>query len=178
MLQRTFNLTRETIHHGKTEVSKMSFGILLQNLFHVPACLIVLAVVHERDSVIKVFFRRFEVGGRPAQLLIAIVQVDASPIGKLSRSRGDNLFQQAFRLLELVFLHSLEASLVVLHSLCKSRVSLESVLWLRGWGFLRRHRLSFPNNLCFVGLSRRTFNVCCHFSLHSIVSLRPTVESR
>src|ERR1700690_386135 len=48
--------------------------------------------------------------------------MDGGAIGQLLAGAGKNLLKVGLRLVELVFLHGAQTCLVILHSLCKTRV--------------------------------------------------------
>src|SRR5260370_42403291 len=111
-----------------------------------------------------------------AEVLVARMQMNTGAVRKLSGAVGDDLFEQSLRLFEFVLLYRLEPGLVILHSLCKSRVRF-TWRFLRGDGrLLRCHRLSYPGGLCSLWLGSRPFNLRRISFLHSIQSLRPPAE--
>ncbi len=95
-----------------------------------PACLVILARIHERDRVVEMLLMGLEAGRSLAELLIARAEVDSGPVRKFPGAIGNEPFQQALGLLKLVLLHGLESSLIILHSLCKNGILLEGRLRL------------------------------------------------
>src|ERR1700727_4024777 len=104
--------------------------------------------------------------------------MDACAVHERHLATGHDFFQESFGFFKFVLLHGARSSLIVLHSLCKSRVFLEYRFLRRDWWFLPRHRRSIPKGLCYLWFSRRTFNTSCHFFLHSVISSRPESKWR
>src|SRR5947209_14182704 len=114
------------------------------------ARLLILAEIHQRDGVVKVLILAFEGGGATGQLLIAIVEIQARTVCQFLGAAGNNLLHERPGFFEFVLLHELESSLIVLHSLCKSRIL--RGLGFRGSGrwFLLRHGFCTSKCLSFV----------------------------
>src|SRR5690242_7329995 len=79
-------------------------------------------------------FRALELGGGPLQMLVAGIEVDRDPVGQLFAGASHSFLQESLGLFEFVLLHGTQPGLVVLHSLCKTRIFTHGFL---GCGFLR-----------------------------------------
>src|SRR5579864_8319284 len=172
ILERAFNLPGKAINHGHAVIGEVCLGIALEDFFHVGASLIKLTAIQERNSVIKVLFMGLERGGSACKLLVAKIQMDPGAVHKFAVAGSENFLQQGFGFFEFMFLHGLDSSFVILHSLCKTRIFPVCRFLRRSRWFLPRHRRSSPNRFSFQRFSRRTFNTSCQFLLHSVVSLR------
>ena len=78
----------------------------------------VVAHIHQRNRIVKVFFRRFELVGRRAlQMLVADVEVNRGAVGQFLAGAADHLLKMRLRLVELMLLHRAQAGFVALQGL-------------------------------------------------------------
>src|SRR5580700_6440319 len=82
----------------------------------------VISDVHQRNGVVVVFFGIPELRDRALCLLIARVQVNRGAVCQFLAAPADHFLEVGLRLVEFVFLHRAQTGLVILHSLCKTRV--------------------------------------------------------
>src|SRR3954471_17313595 len=109
-------------------------------------------------------FRGLERAGRSlAHLLVAGIEVDEGTVGQFPDSTLAHLLQMRLGALIFMLLHGLESSLVILHSLCKTRIEAQVVIggFPLGSGGWFRHAPS--KCLCNLELSRCLFKFCLGF---------------
>src|SRR6266581_4916005 len=132
------------------------------------ASVVEISVVDQRDGEVIMFFWGLERPGRSfAELLRAGVQVNSSAIGEFPHATRAHLLQQGLGTLVFVLLHGLQTSLIVLHSLCKTRIEAEIVVGRfsprgrdRLWGSPSKY-------FCNLQLRGRLFKFCLGFFYHS-----------
>jgi hypothetical protein len=123
MLERVFDVTRETVERGQAIDDEISLRRLLEELFNVLAGGDVVADVHKRHSVVVVLFHAFELlAGRALEVLVAYAEMNGSPVRELPAGAREYLLEQRFRLLKLVFLQGTQPGFIVLQGLGDARV--------------------------------------------------------
>src|SRR5215469_1764246 len=94
MAQRIFHMTRQTIQRGQPVCDVVRFGVLLEQLIEMLAGGDVITNVHERDCVVEVLFRRFELGCRGSiEMLTANAEMNGCAVGQLLAGSGKHLLE-------------------------------------------------------------------------------------
>ena len=126
-------MTRQAVQRGQAVSNIVGLGHLPGELFQMLASGDVVAHIHQGNREVVVLFRALELVRGSFQVLIAGVEVHGDAIRQFLAGTGHSLLQVAFGLVKLALLHGAQPSLVVLHSLCKTRIL---VHWFLGGSFL------------------------------------------
>src|SRR5437588_11017282 len=111
--------------------------------------------------------------------------MDTGAVGQLFGAGSDDLFQDCLGLVEFMFLHDLESTVIILHSLCKTWVLREGRArrryrwWLAANGFGASNMLNFLNLEleCLTLAATFFFMPLCPYGEHAEVRQTKAVEN-
>src|SRR5580704_14574039 len=88
----------------------------------------VIPKIHEGNRIIVMLFGTLELISSALQVLVAGIHVDCGAVREFLAGTSYYLLQRCASFVELVLLQGTKAGLVVLHSLCKTRVISDGLL--------------------------------------------------
>ncbi len=143
--QGVLDVAGHTVQSGDAVNHIVGFRRLLLEFFKVLAGLNVVAQVHERDGIVEMLFRGFEVVVDLFQMLGAGTHVHGGAVGEFLAGAANNLLKMGLGLIELVLLQGAQAGLVVLDGLRKAGIVSHGLFGGRFLSHLQHSSCAFRN---------------------------------